>query len=63
MKNEFYKQINEMFISVPRFKDEYADLYEVITLILKAIDLQEQSNEVNKKLNELNSDKKENEGK
>lgn len=63
MKNEFYKQINEMFVSVPRFKDEYADLYEVITLILKAIDLQEQSNEVNKKLNELNSEKKENEGK
>ena len=61
MKNEFYKQINEIFIKHPNEKDEYRDLYECITLILKAIDLQEQSNEVNKKLNELNSDKKENE--
>ena len=61
MKNEFYKQINELFIKHPNEKDEYPDLYECVTLILKAIDLQEQSNEVNKKLNELNSDKKENE--
>ena len=59
MKNEFYKQINEIFIKHPNEKDEYRDLYECVQLILKAIDLQEQSNEVNKKLNELNSDKKE----
>ena len=59
MKNEFYKQINEIFIKHPNEKDEYRDLYECVTLILKAIDLQEQSNEVNKKLNELNSEKKE----
>lgn len=59
MKNEFYKQINELFIKHPNEKDEYRDLYECVQLILKAIDLQEQSNEVNKKLNELNSDKKE----
>ena len=59
MKNEFYKQINELFIKHPNDKDEYRDLYECVQLILKAIDLQEQSNEVNKKLNELNSDKKE----
>lgn len=59
MKNEFYKQINELFIKHPNDKDEYRDLYECVKLILKAIDLQEQSNEVNKKLNELNSDKKE----
>lgn len=59
MKNEFYKQINEIFVAYPKLKDEYSDLYECITLILKAIDLQEQSNEVNKKLNELNADKKE----
>lgn len=58
MKNEFYKQINEIFIKHPNEKDEYRDLYECVQLILKAIDLQEQSNEVNKKLNELNSDKK-----
>lgn len=55
MKNEFYKQINEFFIMYPNLKDDYHELYEVITLILKAIDLQEQSNEVNKKLNELNA--------
>lgn len=61
MKNEFYKQINELFIKHPNEKDEYHELYEVITLILKAIDLQEQSNEINKKLNELNSEKKANE--
>lgn len=61
MKNEFYKQINELFIKHPNEKDEYHELYEVIILILKAIDLQEQSNEINKKLNELNSEKKENE--
>ena len=59
MKNEFYKQVNELFIKHPNEKDEYPELFECITLILKAIDLQEQSNEVNKKLNELNSDKKE----
>ena len=59
MKNEFYKQINELFIKHPNDKDEYRDLYECVQLILKAIDLQEQSNEVNKKLNELNADKKE----
>lgn len=59
MKNEFYKQINELFIKHPNEKDEYRDLYECVQLILKAINLQEQSNEVNKKLNELNSDKKE----
>lgn len=59
MKNEFYKQINELFIKHPNEKDEYRDLYECVQLILKAIDLQEQSAEVNKKLNELNSDKKE----
>ena len=58
MKNEFYKQINEIFIKHPNEKDEQRDLYECVQLILKAIDLQEQSNEVNKKLNELNSDKK-----
>lgn len=59
MKNEFYKQINELFIKHPNEKDEYRDLYECVQLILKAIDLQEQSAEVNKKLNELNSEKKE----
>ena len=59
MKNEFYKQVNEIFIAYPKLKDDYYELYECITLILKAIDLQEQSNEVNKKLNELNSEKKE----
>lgn len=58
MKNEFYKQINEIFVMYPDLKDQYDKLYECITLILKAIDLQEQSNEVNKKLNELNADKK-----
>ena len=59
MKNEFYKQIAEIFVAYPKLKDEYNDLYEVITLIIKAIELQEESNEINKKLNELNSDKKE----
>lgn len=59
MKNEFYKQINEIFIKHPNEKDKYPELFECISLILKAIDLQEQSNEVNKKLNELNSEKKE----
>ena len=59
MKNEFYKQIAEIFVMYPKLKDEYNDLYEVITLIIKAIELQEESNEINKKLNELNSDKKE----
>lgn len=57
MKNEFYKQINELFIKHPNEKDEYRDLYECVQLILKAIDLQEQSAEVNKKLNELNQEK------
>lgn len=59
MKNEFYKQIAEIFIAYPNLKEDYADLFEVITLINKAIELQDESNEINKKLNELNSDKKE----
>lgn len=59
MKNEFYKQIAEIFIAYPNLKDDYNDLFEVITLINKAIELQDESNEINKKLNELNSDKKE----
>ena len=61
MKDEFYKQVNELFIKHPNEKDEYVDLYEFITLVLKSRDLQEQANELNKRLNELNSDKKENE--
>lgn len=61
MKNEFYKQIAEIFVAYPKLKDEYNDLYEVITLINQAIKLQDESNEINKKLNELNQDKKENE--
>lgn len=43
----------------PKLKDEFHELYEVITLILKSFELQEQANEINKKLNELNSDKNE----
>lgn len=38
-------------------REEFPELYEVIKLINKAIDLQEESNEVNKKLNELNQEK------
>jgi hypothetical protein len=59
MKNEFYVQMKECFIKHSDLKDDYPELYETIELIIKAIDLQEQSNEVNKKLNELNSEKKE----
>lgn len=59
MKNDFYKQIAEIFVAYPNLKDDYNDLYEVVTLINEAIRLQEESNEINKKLNELNSDKNE----
>ena len=59
MKNEFYKQIAEIFVAYPNLKDDYNELYEVVTLINQAIKLQEESNEINKKLNELNSDKNE----
>lgn len=59
MKPEYYKQVNDMFTMCPKLKDEFRELYEVITLILKSFDLQEQANEINKKLNELNSDKHE----
>lgn len=59
MKNEFYKQINELFIKHPNDRDEYWELYRCIQLILKAIDLQEQSAKVNKELNELNQEKPE----
>lgn len=61
MKPEYYKQVRDMFTMCPKLKDQFYDLYEVITLILKSFDLQEQANEINKKLNELNSKKKENE--
>ena len=44
MKDEFYKQVNELFIKHPNEKDEYVDLYEFITLVLKSRDLQEQAN-------------------
>lgn len=61
MKNEYYKQLVEIFVAYPNLKDDYRDLYEVITLINKAIELQEESNEINKQLNELNQEKPKNE--
>lgn len=58
MKSAYYIQVNQMFDRCPELKEEFKDLYEVIQLILHAIDLQEESNEVNKKLNEMNKEDK-----
>ena len=59
MKNEFYKDLLHIFETHEDLRNNYADLHEVIKLINKAIDLQDESQEVNKKLNELNQPKKE----
>jgi len=59
MNNRYYKDLKIIFESHKVIRDEFPDLYETITLINKAIELQEESNEINKKLNELNADKKE----
>ena len=56
MKGKYYKDAHDMFEKYPEAKKEFKELYEVIELILHAIDLQEQSNEVNKKLSELNKE-------
>lgn len=58
MKNSYYRDLLHIFEMHEDLRNNYADLHEVIKLINKAIDLQEESNEVNKKLNELNSEVK-----
>ena len=56
MKSEYYKDVYEMFQEYPEAQKKYSKLYEVIELILHAIDLQDESNKVNKKLSELNKE-------
>lgn len=59
MKNEFYKDLKYIFETHEDLRQNYSDLNECIKLICKAIELQDESQEVNKKLNELNQPKKE----
>lgn len=54
MNNRYFKQLKEVFIKHPDLKDDYYDLYELITVINKSIDMQEEVNEINKKITELN---------
>lgn len=54
MNNKYFKELKECFIKHPDLKDDYHDLYELITVINKSIDMQEEVNEINKKITELN---------
>ncbi len=57
MRNEYFIELKECFIKHPDLKDDYLDLYELITTINKSIDLQEQITEINNKITELNDRK------
>ena len=55
MNNKYFKELKEVFIKHPDLKDDYHDLYELITVINKSIDMQDEVNEINKRITELNT--------
>lgn len=55
MNNKYFRQLKEVFIKHPDLKDDYYDLYELITVINKSIDMQDEVNEINKRITELNT--------
>ena len=54
MNNKYFRQLKEVFVKHPDLKDDYNDLYELITVINKSIDMQDEVNEINKRITELN---------
>ena len=59
MKNAYYYEMKEIFENNESLKEEHAKLYETVSLICVAIETQIKSNEINMKLNELNSETEE----
>lgn len=55
MNNKYFRELKEVFIKHPDLKDDYYDLYELITVINKSIDMQEEVNAINKRITELNT--------
>lgn len=58
MKNAYFKELKEIFDKDEALQKDHAKLYETITLINKAIEVQAESLEINQKLNKLNEEKK-----
>lgn len=55
MNNKYFRELKEVFIKHPDLKDDYNDLYELITVINQSIDMQEEVNAINKRITELNT--------
>lgn len=58
MKNSYYFELKEIFENNEDLKNDHEKLFETISLICTAIEVQEESVKINKKLNELNSEEK-----
>lgn len=58
MKSEYYKEVYDILSDHPEEREKHPKLTKVIELIIHAIELQDESNEVNKKLSELNKENK-----
>ena len=59
VKNSYYFELKEIFENNEDLKKDHEKLFETISLICTAIEVQEESVKINKKLNELNSEEKE----
>ena len=58
VKNSYYFELKEIFDNNENLKKDHEKLSETISTICKAIEVQEESVEINKKLNELNAEEK-----
>ena len=59
MKEEFWKELLDIFVSHDELKKEHRELYETICLIVKTTELHKELEELNKHLTELNTRKEE----
>ena len=57
VKNSYYFELKEIFENNEDLKKDHEKLFETISLICTAIEVQEESVKINKQLNELNSEK------
>ncbi len=56
MKEEYYNELNEMFLASDEMQKEHAELFNVIQLIVEHIKKTHEIEELNKKLQELNKE-------
>lgn len=57
VKNSYYFELKEIFENNEDLKKDHEKLFETISLICTAIEVQEESVKINNQLNELNSEK------